>query len=223
MDKIRVLIVDDHTIVREGVRMLLEAQGDIEVVGEATDGADAIAKVSETKPDVVIMDIGMPNINGLEATAHIKKRHPNVQVLILTMHDTDDYFFRVLAAGASGYVLKGAASSDLTYALRAAHRGDVFLYPSVAKKLVNDYIQQAATGQQKGSGLAALSDREKEVLKLVAEGRTNQEIAEALVLSTSTVQTHCSRIMEKLNLHNRAELMNYAIRRGLVDLVPGID
>lgn len=216
MSKIRVLVADDHTIVREGVRMILESLPDMEVVGEASDGDEAIAKVAQLSPDAVIMDIGMPGTNGLEATSIIKKNNPNVQVLVLTMHDTDDYFFRVLKAGASGYVLKGASSADLIYAIRAAHDGNVFLYPSVAKRLINDYLQQIKS-DQKSAGYASLSDREKEVLKLIADGRTNQEIADILSLSPSTVQSHCAHIMGKLNLQNRAELMKYAIRRGLID------
>ncbi|MFQ6016128.1 MAG: response regulator [Anaerolineae bacterium] len=217
MSKIRILVADDHTIVREGVRLLLEAQPDIEVVGEAADGQETVERVRELKPDIVIMDIAMPGMTGLEATRLIKKECPDVQVLALTMHDSDEYFFQILHAGAMGYVLKEAASADLVAAVRAVQRGDVFLYPSVAKKLVGDYLRRVGEGEEKGS-YDGLTPRERQVLELLAKGHTNQEIAEILVISPSTVQTHRTHIMEKLDLQNRAELIKYAIRRGLIDL-----
>ncbi len=216
MNKIRVLVVDDHTIVREGVRILLEAQPDIEVVGEAADGEQALVQVRELLPDLVLIDIAMPNLNGLEATRLIKRDFPQIQVIGLTMYESDEYFFQLLNAGASGYVLKKAASADLLAAIRAVHAGDVFLYPSVARRLVSDYLTRVKSGEEQGS-YDGLTAREREVLKLIAEGHTNQVIADKLVISPSTVQTHRTRIMQRLNLHSRAELIQYARRKGLFD------
>ncbi len=216
MSRIRVLVADDHTIVREGVRLLLEAQPDIEVVGEAADGQEAVALMRQLQPDLVLMDIQMPNMNGLEATRTIKQEFPQTHILALTMYESDEYFFQVLNAGASGYVLKKAASGDLITAIRAAHQGDVFLYPSVARRLVADYLTRVKSGEEKGS-YDGLTERERQVLKLIAEGHTNQAIAEKLVISPSTVQTHRTRIMQRLNLHSRAELISYAMRKGLLD------
>lgn len=216
MNKIRVLVADDHTIVREGVRILLEAQPDIEVVGEAADGQEALARVRELQPDIVLIDIAMPNLNGLEATRAIKRDYPNVQTIALTMYESDEYFFQILNAGASGYILKKAASADLLSAIRAVYAGEVFLYPSVARRLVSDYLSRVKSGEEKSS-YDGLTAREREVLKLIAEGHTNQAIADKLVISPSTVQTHRTRIMQRLNLHNRAELIQYAIRKGLLD------
>ena len=216
MSKIKVLVVDDHTIVREGVRILLEAQPDIEVVGEAPDGQQAVAKVRELEPHVVLIDIAMPVLNGLEATRLIKRDYPQVHVIGLTMYESDEYFFQLLNAGASGYVLKKAASADLLAAIRAVYAGDVFLYPSLARRLVSDYLGRVKSGEEQNS-YDGLTAREREVLKLIAEGHTNQVIADKLVISPSTVQTHRTRIMQRLNLHNRAELIQYAMRKGLLD------
>ena len=216
MNKIRVLVADDHTIVREGVRILLEAQPDIEVVGEAADGQEALARVRELQPDIVLIDIAMPNLNGMEATRAIKRDYPQVQIIALTMYESDEYFFQVLNAGASGYILKKAASADLLAAIRAVYAGEVFLYPSVARRLVSDYLSRVKSGEEKSS-YDGLTAREREVLKLIAEGHTNQAIADKLVISPSTVQTHRTRIMQRLNLHNRAELIQYAMRKGLLD------
>lgn len=213
---IRILVADDHTIVREGVRLLLDAQPDMQVVGEAADGEQALAKVRELQPEIVLLDIAMPNMNGLDATRAIKRELPKVQVLILTMYESDEYFFQALNAGAAGYVLKKVASADLVAAIRTVHAGDVFLYPSVARRLVSDYLTRVKTGEEQTS-YDGLTPREREVLKLVAEGHTNQEIADKLVISASTVQTHRTRIMQRLNLHGRAELIQYAVRKGLLD------
>lgn len=213
MDRIRVLIADDHTIVREGVRLLLDAQPDITVVGEAADGNQVLSLARSLTPDIVLLDIGMPLMNGLEATRALKAELPKINILILTMHEGEDYFFRILAAGASGYVLKGAGSSELLNAIRAVYQGGVYLYPTMAKKLMTDYIKN----QQVGAEVDPLTPRERQVLKLIAEGKTNREIAEELVLSLNTVQTHRLHLMEKLNLHNRSELIKYALRRGLID------
>jgi len=213
----RVLIVDDHIIVREGLRALLEAQPDIEVVGEATNGEEAVARTSELNPDIVLMDITMPGMNGLEATRRIKQAKPEVKVLALTMHEGDEYFFKILEAGASGYFVKGGSSSELISALQAVWRGDVFLYPTMAKKLLGDYLQRVKSGQDSET-YDGLTNREREILKLVAEGVNNQGIASQLFLSPATVQTHRANIMAKLKLHSRTDLAKYAIKHGLITL-----
>ncbi len=218
MKKIRVLVADDHTIVREGVRILLEAQPDIEVVGEASDGQEVIARLRDQQPDIILIDIAMPNLNGLEATRIVKRDYPEVQVIGLTMYESDEYFFQLLAAGASGYVLKKAASTDLLAAIRAVYAGDVFLYPSVARQLVADFVARAKSGEEQHS-YDGLTAREREVLELIAKGHTNQAIADKLFISPSTVQTYRTRIMRRLNLHSRAELIQYAMRKGLLDSV----
>ena len=214
MSKIRVLVVDDHTVVREGIRMVLEAQPDIEVVGEGSDGREAVAKVAQLEPDVVLLDLAMPGMGGLDATKLIKAQHPSVQVLILTMQEGEEYFFKAVTAGASGYILKGASAAELLSGIRAVHGGGVALGPMVAKKLVNEFLERTGEG---GPAYDGLSPREREVLTLVAEGKTNQEIAADLFLSVNTVQTHRAHIMEKLNLHNRTALVRYAIQKGLID------
>lgn len=216
MTKIRVVVVDDHTLIRQGTVGLLESQPDIEVVGQAGNGQDAIAAATELAPDVVLMDISMPGISGLNATREIKARCPSVQVLILTIHDREDYLYQALRAGASGYVLKGADVQDLLAAVRSAHRGEVYLYPSVTKTLVSDYLRRARGGEDESYG--GLSDREREILNLIAQGGTTAEIAAELFLSPHTVQSHRDHIMTKLNLHSKAELIKYAIARGLIDL-----
>lgn len=217
MNKMRVLITDDHVIVREGLRTILQAQPDIEVVGEASSGEEAIVKTKEYHPDIVLMDITMPVMSGLEATRQIKQQYPDVSILILTMHEGDEYFFKSLDAGASGYFIKGGSSTELISALRAVYQGAVFLYPTMAKKLLGNYLEQVKAGQDKDS-YDGLTGREREILKLIAEGRTNQEIAELLVLSSATVQTHRANIMAKLGLHSRTELTKYAIRQGFTTL-----
>lgn len=217
MNKMRILIADDHAIVREGLRTLLEAQPDIEVVGEATDGEEAVNKTQEIQPDIVLMDITMPGMNGLEATRQIRQNNPDAKILVLTMHEGDEYFFKFLDAGASGYFIKGGSSTELISALRAVWNGDVFLYPTMAKKLLSDYLQRVKTGSNKES-YDGLTNREREVLKLIAEGYTNQEISERLVLSVTTVQTHRAHIMAKLGLHGPTELVKYALRRGFITL-----
>lgn len=212
--RIRVLIADDHAIVREGLRYMLDEQPDFQVVGEAANGEQALALAYTLAPDIVLMDIGMPGMNGLEATRALKAAQPQTNILVLTMHEGEDYFFRILAAGASGYVLKGAHSADLLSALRAVHQGGVYLDPTMAKKLLSDSLKRLENESRAND---PLTPREREVVKLIAAGKTNREIAEGLTVSINTVQTHRLHIMEKLNLHNRAELIKYAIRRGLIE------
>lgn len=213
--KVRVLMADDHTMFREGVRLLLETRGGFEVVGEAATGKEAVELARSLRPDVIVMDIGMPGMNGLDATRLIQADNPSSRVLILTMHDTDEYFFSALDAGASGYVLKEAASNDLVNAIESVSRGGMFLYPSLATKLVEEYLRRVGSGEERSS-YDALTPRERQVLQLIGEGRTNQEIAEKLGLSVHTVQTHRVHIMNKLGLHNRAQLVSYAARLGLL-------
>lgn len=217
MPKIRLLLVDDHAIVREGLRMLLQAQTDMEIVGEAENGKEALAQARALKPDVVVMDISMPDMDGFEATRRIKRMRPQTAVLALTIHEADEYFFEMLNAGASGYVPKRAAPVDLVSAIRAVHQGGVFLYPSVAKALVQDYLSRVEGGGERAS-YDGLTNREREVLTLIAEGCLNQEIANRLVISVKTVERHRENIMRKLNLHSRTDLVKYAIRKGLIDL-----
>ncbi len=214
--KIRVLVAEDHAVVREGIRLILESQSGMEVIGEAADGREALEKARELHPDIVLMDIGMPEMNGLEATREIKRSLPETQILALTVHEQGDYLFRMLEAGASGYVLKGAPSSDLLAGLRAASRGEVHLHPSLTTRLVGDYVRRLKRGEAIDS-YDTLTERERDVLMLLADGLTNQQIATRLVISASTVETHRIHIMEKLGLRNRAELVKYAIRHGLTD------
>jgi two-component system response regulator NreC len=212
-ESIRVLIADDHTIVRSGLRLLLSNEPDIEVVGEALDGSEAVALTETLHPDVVLMDITMPKMDGMEATRQIMTRFPQTHILVLTMHRSDEYFFEMLKAGASGYILKGAETSDLIHAVRVVGRGKVFLYPTMAQKLVQDYLNLLEWGADTGS---SLSQREKEILHMLAEGYSNSEIAAELVISPSTVHSHRSNLMNKLGLSNRRELIQYARQRGLI-------
>ena len=212
-DRIRVLIADDHPIVRSGLRLLLEAEADIDVVGEALDGVEALNLIQKQLPDVVLMDIAMPGMDGLEATRQIKERWPQIKVLVLTMHRSDEYFFEMLKSGASGYILKGAETSDLIRAVQVVGRGEVFLYPTMAQKLVKDYLNFIQWSEESGS---SLSSRETEILRLLSEGFSSKEIAEKLVISPSTVHSHRSNIMSKLGLNSRHELIQYARQRGLI-------
>jgi two-component system, NarL family, response regulator NreC len=211
----RVLLAEDHVIVRDGLRLLFQSEPDFSVVAEAGNGRDAVARARETHPDLAILDISMPDMSGLEATPLIKAESPATQVLILTMHDSDEYFFRALEAGASGYVLKKAATQDLIAAARAVAHGEAYLYPSLAKKLIGDYVRRTHAGAEP-SGHERLSDREREVLLLIGDGLSNSKIAERLMVSASTVQTHRAHILDKLELQTTADLIRYAIQHGLV-------
>ncbi len=215
MSPINILIAEDHRIVRDGLRMLLQSEPDFAIVAEAENGREAVALARETHPDLAILDISMPELGGLEATRLIKAESPQTQVLILTMHESDEYFFRALEAGASGYLLKKAATQDLIDAARSVARGEAFLYPSVAKKLIGDYVRRIEPGGEAGS-YTTLSEREREVLLLLAEGLSNQEIAERLSISQSTLQTHRAHVLEKLGLRTTADLIKYAVQHGLV-------
>jgi two-component system response regulator NreC len=212
--KTKLLLVDDHEIVRAGLRMLFLAESDMEIVGEASGGEEAIRAVDELSPDVVIMDVAMPGMTGIEATRRIKAAHPEVAVLALTMYEGEQYFFQMLEAGASGYVPKRAAADDLVSAIRVVRQGNVFLYPSMAKLLVSDFLQRDEGGET--ADKTPLTPREREVLTYIAEGYTNREIAEALVISIKTVDRHRENIMNKLDLHNRVALVKYAIEKGLI-------
>jgi two-component system, NarL family, response regulator NreC len=218
MSPIRILIVDDHAVVRAGLRMLLSADPELEIAGEAGDGAQALRLARDLAPDVVLMDISMPDMNGIEATRRIKELCPEVAVLALTMHEDDQYFFEMLAAGASGYVPKRAAPDDLISAIRAVKNGGMFLFPSLARLLVSDYLQRSGHEGSAGRPFDALTDREREVLVRIAQGLSNQQIANELVISIKTVNRHRENIMAKLNLHSRVELVHYAIEKGLIDL-----
>jgi two-component system response regulator NreC len=224
---IRVLLADDHDIMRDGLRALLELAGDIQVVGDARTGREAVEEAERLLPDVVLMDITMPELDGVEACRRIRQRTPEVRVLFLTMHEADEYLFRALRAGAAGYVIKRTATADLLAAVRAVARGESFLSPSVARTLVSEFAgsdhRQVGASADDGDELSrrdaydTLSGREREVLQLVAEGSTNPEIAEQLHLSVKTVQSHRAAVMEKLELHDVTHLVRYAVRKGLVD------
>jgi two-component system response regulator NreC len=212
-DPIRVLIVDDHTIFRSGLNLLLSSEPDITVVGEAHDGNEAVEAAAALLPNVVLMDIGMPEVSGFEATRRIKEANPEVNVLVLTMHRSDEYFFNMLEAGASGYILKGAETNELINAVRVVSRGDAFLYPSMAQRLVQEYLNKSLAGSP---GKPILSPREEEILMLIAEGYTNKEIADKLVISPSTVHSHRTNLMRKLEISSRYELVQYARKQGLI-------
>jgi two-component system, NarL family, response regulator NreC len=217
-EKIRVVLVDDHTILRAGLKIMLNAQPDIEVVGEASDGKQGILIAQQTLPNVVIMDITMPDMNGIEATQHIKKLQPETRVLILTMHENEAYLFQGLRAGASGYILKEAADTELISAIRIVQSGRFYLSPLAQSMMVDDYLQRVRSGaSEERDSYNDLTEREREILKLIAEGFTNNQIAERLIISPKTVDTHRTHIMDKLNLHSRAELVKYAMRRGLLE------
>ncbi len=212
---IRLLLVDDHAVVRSGLRMLLASEGDVEIVGEAGSGSEAVTAAGSARPNVILMDIGLPDMTGIEAARVIKSKFPDIAIVALTIHEDEEYFFKMLEAGASGYVPKRAAPEELLTAIRAAASGEVYLYPSLAKLLVKDYLSQEREQENKPA-LDGLTEREQEVLTRLADGATNDEIAASLVISPKTVERHRENIMRKLNLHSRAELVRYAIRKGII-------
>jgi len=211
----RLLIADDHVMVRRGLRLILDHEPDLRVVAEASDGAEALARVLETEIDLAVLDVSMPRMTGLQATAELARLHPEVRVLMLSMHDNEQYLFEALKAGASGYVVKTAADRDLVDACRAALRGEPFLYPSAVAALIRDFLERARTGETVPE--EPLTPRELEVVKLVAEAHTSAEIAELLHISPKTVERHRENVMAKLAMRDRVELTRYAIRRGLVE------
>jgi DNA-binding NarL/FixJ family response regulator len=218
MTPIRVLLAEDHNVVRDGLRLLLDIQPDITVTAEATTGREAVILARQDCPDVVVLDISMPDLDGIQAASLIRVECPQAQVLILTMHESDTYFFRALQAGAAGYVLKKAASEDLINAVRAVARGEAFFYPALARKLLNNYLEHTGSTPPVGPpGYEELSDREREIMFLLVRGLSNQEIAEKLVISPSTVQTHRTHILQKLELETTIDLVRYAIRHGLIE------
>jgi two-component system response regulator NreC len=215
MTKIRVLVTDDHAIVRDGICALLALTGDIEAVGEATNGREALEMVRKVAPDVVLMDIAMPLMDGLEATRRIHKEFPQTKVIVLTQYEDREYVLPVIEAGASGFVSKTAASSELTSAIRSVYRGDSFLSPSIARLLVEDYREMAKAGKSQDMS-EQLTGREREILKLLAEGHSTHEIAQMLVISPKTVERHKTNLMAKLDIHNRLDLFKYALRKGII-------
>jgi DNA-binding NarL/FixJ family response regulator len=210
----RILLADDHGLVRRGLRLILDAQPDLEVVAEAGDGAEAVKLALEGDVDLAILDISMPRMTGLQATRELQQRRPELRVLILSMHESEQYLYEALRAGASGYVVKKVADRDLLEACRATMRGEPFLYPGAVTALIKDYLRRARNGEK---GDDPLTPRETEVVKLVAESYTNRQIAEALVISEKTVDRHRANILEKLGMRDRVELTRYAIRSGLVE------
>ena len=215
MKKIRILIADDHGIVRKGLRLQLEQHGEFEVVGEATEGREAVRMAEDLLPDVVIMDIAMPNLNGIQATTQLVKKNPQIGVIILSMYSDETYLMRTLGAGAKGYLLKDSADVDLHRAVQVVAEGKPFFSPAIADTLLEDYMRQL---QQRGlqDSYDLLTEREKEILQLLAEGKSNKDVAAILNLSTNTVETHRTRIMQKLDLHSTADIVLYAVRKGII-------
>ncbi len=216
MEKITVLLAEDHTIVREGLRSLLEKEIGIEVVGEAEDGREAIKKAEALQPDIAVMDITMPGLNGLEATRQLKKSFPEMKIIILTMHANEEYVLHSLQAGASGYLVKKAAPAELISAIQAVYRGGSFLSPSISKTVIDEYIRKAERISEIDGIHEKLTNREREVLQLISEGRKPREIAGLLYISIKTVETHRAHIMDKLDIHSTADLTQYAIRKGII-------
>lgn len=215
MSKIRILLAEDHLIMRTGLRLVLEKQPDFQVIGEAADGREALALAQKEHPDVAVMDIGMPNLNGIEATRQLCASQPDCAVVILSMHSDEGYVLRALKAGAKGYLLKESAESDLIAAIRAVKAGKAYFSPAVSRMLVEDYVRQLQDREIEDS-YELLTTREREVLQLIAEGRSNKEVANQLNLSLYTIETHRGNLMEKLNLHTVPELILYAVRKGVI-------
>jgi len=217
MSAIRILLADDHTLVRAGVRALLESLPEVKVVAEAADGHEALAFAKAHEPHVVLMDVAMSGLNGLETTARLVKDFPDVRVIVLSMHANEEYIWQALRAGASGYLLKSASTAELETALQAVGRGETYLDPAIARRVIAGYLSGAA---QKKSSIEQLSPRQREILQLIAEGRSTKEIAFLLNLSTKTVETHRAQVMERLDIHDVPGLVRYAIRQGLVSAEP---
>jgi two-component system response regulator NreC len=217
MKKIRVLLAEDHTIVRQGIAALLRTESDMEVVGEASNGLEAIELAKKLGPDVILMDIGMRQLNGLEATRRIKRLFPSMKILVLTIHDNEEWIFQILRAGACGYLIKDLAMTDLISALRAVYQGDSYLSPSISKMVIEEYTRKAELGEKKEVE-DLLSGREREILQLIAEGNSIPQISNLLSISKKTVEAHKTHIMEKLNIHDKVGLIKYAIRSGLTKL-----
>lgn len=215
MNKIHILLADDHAVMRTGLRLVLERQPDFEVVGEASDGREAVALTQQHRPEVVVMDVTMPNLNGIEAARQISTATPQSGIVMLSMHSDEGYVLRALKAGARGYLLKESAESDLIAAIRAVHSGKAFFSPAVSRMLVEDYVRQLQDREIEDS-YELLTTREREILQLVAEGKSNKEIAGILNLSLYTIETHRGNLMEKLNLHTVPELILYAVRKGVI-------
>jgi DNA-binding NarL/FixJ family response regulator len=213
--KTRILLADDHVVVRRGLRLVLDAEPDLEVVAEASDGAEAVQDALANDVHLAVLDVTMPRMTGLRAARELSQRKPALRLLVLSMHENEQYFFEALRAGASGYVLKSVADRDLVEACRATMRGEPFIYPSAAKALIREFLEQARDGDD--SLKDPLTPRESEIVKLVAEGHTSKEIAETLVISEKTVERHRANVLEKLGMRDRVELTRYAIRRGLVE------
>jgi two-component system response regulator NreC len=216
MTPLRVVIADDHGVVRSGLRLILGSQPDIEIVGEAATGEEAIEQARSLRPDMILLDIAMPGLNGLEAARAIRQEAPEVRIVVLTMYDDEAYLREFLQLGAAGYVLKQAADTELLGAIRAVQRGEPFIYPSLTRQLIDLYLKQARPALPLDNHEAELSPRETEVLRLVALGLTGQQIAERLLISASTVETHRAHVMEKLGLRGRAQLVRYALSKGLL-------
>ncbi len=210
----RILLADDHTVVRRGLRLVLDAEPDLEVVAEASDGAEAVERALAEDVDLAVLDISMPRLTGLQAAVELERRTPELRILFLSMHDSEQYLFEALRAGAAGYVLKSVADRDLVEACRAAMRGEPFLYPGAVQAIIRDYLERARAGEALRDD--PLTPREREIVKLVAESHTSKEIAELLTVSEKTVERHRANVLEKLGLRDRVELTRYAIRRGLI-------
>lgn len=218
MDKIRVLLADDHTLIRSGIATLLQSSKDILIVGEAADGEEAVRQTGELRPDVVVIDLSMPKLSGIEATKILKRKYPEANVLVLTMHENEEYVFQILKSGASGYVLKSAGKDELTSAIRAAARGEKYFSPRISQLMAEGYLKRVdRKSPEAESTEVPLTRREREILALVVKGRTNQQIADQLFISPRTVDTHRTNIMQKLDIHDLANLVRYAIENKLTD------
>lgn len=223
MDKIRILLADDHTMVRSGIATLLQSIKEFSIVGEAEDGEDAVQKTGELRPTVVVIDLSMPKLSGIEATRIIKKRYPETNVLVLTMHENEEYVYQILKSGASGYVLKSAGKDELAAGIRAVARGERFFSPRISQLMAEGYVKRVEKGSPDGpKGDVPLTRREREILALVASGLTNQQIADQLFISPRTVDTHRTNIMQKLDIHDLANLVRYAIEHGIISEGEGL-